>query len=79
MDYASRREGHYGQHIFQDVLDRKGQPLQGAFTYLMGQNGQILYLMPEQGLVVYRAGEKIALLHSTLYGAWNSASQDESQ
>ena len=73
VDYASRREGHYGQHIFQDVLDRKGQPLQGAFTYLMGQNGQILYLMPEQGLVVYRAGEKLSLLHSTLYGAWNSA------
>jgi hypothetical protein len=68
----ARSRDNYGQHIRQNVLDRPGQALQGPFTYLMGQNGQVLYLMPQQGLVVYRAGERIQLLHSTLYGAWNS-------
>lgn len=63
---------HYGQHISQNVLDRPGEALQGPFTYLLGQNGQVLYLMPQHGLVVYRAGERVQLLHSTLYGAWNS-------
>lgn len=63
---------HYGQHISQNVLDRPGQALQGPFTYLLGQNGQVLYLMPQHGLVVYRAGERVQLLHSTLYGTWNS-------
>lgn len=65
---------HYGAHIRQNVLDREGQALQGPFTYLLGQGGQMLYLMPQHGLVVYRAGENIPLLHSTLYGAWNSTS-----
>ena len=64
--------GNYGQHILQNILDRPGEALQGPFTYLLGQNGQVLYLMPQHGLVVYRAGERIQLLHSTLYGAWNS-------
>jgi CubicO group peptidase (beta-lactamase class C family) len=73
LSYAEVRRGHYGQHVWQDVLDRPGQSLQGQFTYLFGQNGQILYLMPERDLVVYRAGEKVQLLHSTLYGAWNTA------
>ena len=67
-----RHKSHYGAHIRQDILDRPGQELQGPFTYLMGQGGQVLYLMPEEGLVVYRAGEEWQLLHSTLYGAWNS-------
>ena len=57
------------------MLDRAGQALQGPFTYLMGQGGQVLYLLPEQQLVVYRAGETVQLLHSTLYGAWNSISR----
>lgn len=69
---ADRNKTHYGTHIWQDVLDRPGQALQGPFTYLMGQGGQTLYLMPDKGVVVYRAGEGIQLLHSTLYGAWNS-------
>jgi hypothetical protein len=55
------------------VLDRPGQQLQCPFTYFFGQNGQLLYLMPEHDLVVYRAGERMQLLHSTLYGAWNTA------
>lgn len=67
-----RHHNRYGAHIRQDILDRSGQELQGPFTYLMGQGGQVLYLMPEQKLVVYRAGEDWQLLHSTLYGAWNS-------
>jgi len=69
---ADRHKTHYGTHIWQDVLDRPGQALQGPFTYLMGQGGQTLYLMPDKGVVVYRAGDDIQLLHSTLYGAWNS-------
>lgn len=69
---ADRHKTHYGEHTWQDVLDRPGQALQGPFTYLMGQGGQTLYLMPAKGLVVYRAGDDIQLLHSTLYGAWNS-------
>jgi CubicO group peptidase (beta-lactamase class C family) len=69
---AELRADHYGAHIRQNILDRPGEDLQGAFTYMFGQGGQLLYLMPERGLVVYRAGESIPLLHSTLYGAWNS-------
>ena len=56
----------------QNVLDRRGQTLQGSFTYLMGQGCQVLYLTPEHDLVVYRSAENVQLLHSTLYGAWNS-------
>lgn len=66
------RKDHYGHHIRQNVLDRPGQALQGSFTYLMGQNGQVLYLMPQYRLVVYRAGEGLQLLHSTLYAAWET-------
>jgi CubicO group peptidase (beta-lactamase class C family) len=72
---ADRLDDNYGQHVRQNVLDRAGQPLQGPFSYFMGQGGQVLYLLPDQQLVVYRAGEDVQLLHSTLYGAWNSISQ----
>lgn len=74
VSYADRLHDNYGQHLRQNVLDRAGQALQGPFTYLMGQGGQVLYLLPEQQLVVYRSGETAQLLHSTLYGAWNSIS-----
>lgn len=67
-----RLNDHYGNHTLQNVLDRQGEDLQGQFSYFMGQNGQILYIMPDKNLVVYRAGERHQLLHSTLYGAWNS-------
>ena len=53
-----RLNDHYGNHTLQNVLDRKGEDLQGPFSYFMGQNGQILYIMPERNLVVYRAGER---------------------
>ena len=69
---AELRVDHYGAHIRQNVLDRNGQALQGPFTYLLGQGGQVLYLLPQHDLVVYRAGDSLQLLHSTLYGAWNS-------
>lgn len=75
VTYAERLPDHYGQHVRQNVLDRAGEALQGPFSYFMGQGGQVLYLLPEQQLVVYRAGETVQLLHSTLYGAWNSISQ----
>lgn len=74
VSYADRLHDNYGQHLRQNVLDRAGEALQGPFTYLMGQGGQVLYLLPEQRLVVYRSGEAVQLLHSTLYGAWNSIS-----
>lgn len=72
---ADRLDDNYGQHVRQNVLDRAGQALQGPFSYFMGQGGQVLYLLPDQQLVVYRAGEEVQLLHSTLYGAWNSISE----
>lgn len=68
----ARRGNVYGYHLFQNVLDREGEALQGPFSYFMGQNGQVLYLMPQEGLVVYRAGGRQQLLHSTLYAGWNS-------
>ncbi|MBW4656794.1 MAG: beta-lactamase family protein [Kaiparowitsia implicata GSE-PSE-MK54-09C] len=73
---AMRLDDHYGYHTLQNVLDRDGENLQGPFTYFIGQNGQILYIMPEKHLVVYRAGQRYQLLHSTLYGAWNSISRE---
>ncbi|MEE9589360.1 MAG: serine hydrolase [Hyphomicrobiaceae bacterium] len=64
--------GHYGLHVRHDVLDRPGEPLQGRFTYFLGQGGQIVYLMPAQDLIVVRFGERAQLLHSTLYSVWKS-------
>lgn len=72
----ARLNDHYGNHTLQNVLDRKGEDLQGQFSYFMGQNGQILYIMPDKNLVVYRAGGRHQLLHSTLYGAWNSIAKE---
>ena len=72
LDAASLRHGVYGYHIRHDTLDRAGEPLQGPFAYMMGMGGQLLYLMPQQDLVVFRSGEKIPLLHSTLYAAWRA-------
>ncbi|MCX2723545.1 serine hydrolase [Roseibium salinum] len=65
-------DGSYGLHVRHNILDRQGQALQGPFTYMMGQGGQIVYIMPEKDLVVVRFGEQHSLLHSTLYSAWNS-------
>ncbi|WP_269583207.1 serine hydrolase domain-containing protein [Roseibium sp. Sym1] len=67
-----RSDGTYGSHIRHNVLDRPGEALQGPFSYMMGQGGQIVYIMPGEDLVVVRFGERHSLLHSTLYSAWNS-------
>ncbi len=67
-----RATGRYGLHIYHDVLDRKGQALNGPFSYMLGTGGQITYLMPAENLVVVRFGERHALLHSTLYAAWRT-------
>jgi CubicO group peptidase (beta-lactamase class C family) len=75
LSYDAIRSGHYGLHIYQNVLDRAGEPLQGPFTYMMGSGGQIVYLMPNQDLVAVRFGEQIQLLHSTLYTGWRSISE----
>ncbi|MEP3274777.1 MAG: serine hydrolase [Stappiaceae bacterium] len=66
----ARHAGRYGMHVFHNVLDRKGQPLQGPFSFMAGTGGQRVYMMPEADLVVVRFGAKRQLLHSTLYAAW---------
>lgn len=63
----ARHGGVYGLHIRHDVLDRPGQAVQAPFSYMLGQGGQVVYLLPDQDAVVVRFGEKLQLLHSTLY------------
>lgn len=67
---ADRAAGHYGIHLYHDVLNRGGEPLQGPFSYMLGRGGQAVYMMPEKKLVVVRFGEGNQLLHSTLYAVW---------
>lgn len=71
------RGSRYGLHTYRNVLDRPGEPLQGGFTYFFGRGGQTVYLMPEKDLVVIRFGQKIQLLHTTLYTAWRSIGHKE--
>ena len=66
------RKGVYGLHVRHDLLDRPGEPLQGGFTYFIGNGGQIVYLMPDKDLVVVRFGDAMQLLHSTLYATWRT-------
>lgn len=72
LSSKARTKGAYGTHIRHNILDRKGEALQGSFSYMMGQGGQIVYMMPDKDLVVVRFGDRHSLLHSTLYSAWNS-------
>jgi CubicO group peptidase (beta-lactamase class C family) len=72
LSRADIARGRYGLHVYHDVLDRDGEALQGPFTYFFGSGGQITYLMPDEDLVVVRFGEKIQLLHTTLYAAWRT-------
>lgn len=67
LDAEARRQGVYGDQIRHDVLDRPGEALQGPFTFLFGHGGQVVYLLPRQDAVVVRFGERMQLLHSTLY------------
>lgn len=62
-----RQQGTYGWHLRHDVLDRKGETLAGPFAYFMGHGGQMLYLLPDSDMLVVRFGERLQLLHSTLY------------
>ena len=78
LDTAALRQGVYGYHIRHDMLDRAGEPLQGSFAYMMGMGGQLLYLMPQRDLIVFRAGERMPLLHTTLYAAWKAIGQPPS-
>lgn len=72
LDNAALRSGVYRNQTRYNILDRKGEALQGAFSYFAGRGGQTVYLMPRQNLIVVRFGEEQQLLHSTLYAAWNS-------
>ncbi|HUR43421.1 MAG TPA: serine hydrolase, partial [Aestuariivirga sp.] len=67
-------KGAYSLHVWHDILDRPGEPLQGRFTYFMGNGGQAVYLMPEKDLIVVRFGARPQLLHSTLYEVWKQIS-----
>lgn len=67
LDAQVRRQGSYGDQLRHDVLDRPGEPAQGPFAYFMGLDGQMVYLLPKQDAVVVRFGERMQLLHSTLY------------
>jgi len=69
-------KGIYANHVRYDILNRKGEDLQGRFAYFMGHNGQVVYLKPEQDLIVVRFGDKPQLLHSTLYEIWKSLNQN---
>ncbi|WP_169054216.1 serine hydrolase [Nitratireductor sp. XY-223] len=71
-----RLHGHYGTQVFHNLLDRPGERLQGPFTYMIGRSGQTAYMMPQRDLVVVRFGDRIPLLHSTLYAAWDSVEPD---
>ncbi|MBD1547944.1 serine hydrolase domain-containing protein [Roseibium aggregatum] len=67
LDAQARRQGAYGDQVRHDVLDRPGEQAQGPFAYFMGLDGQMVYLLPKQDAVVVRFGERVQLLHSTLY------------
>lgn len=69
---SDRQKGLYDLHLYQNVLDRAGEPLQGPFSYMFGSKGQTVYMMPDKDLVVVRFGDGLPLLHSTLYAAWRS-------
>ena len=67
LDAEARRQGVYGDQIRHDVLDRPGEVLDGPFAYFLGHGGQVVYLLPLQDAVVVRFGDRVQLLHSTLY------------
>jgi CubicO group peptidase (beta-lactamase class C family) len=67
-------KGVYGHHLRHDVLDRPGEAIAGAFSYMLGQGGQVLYLLPDEDIVAIRFGERMQRLHSTLYAAGRAIS-----
>jgi CubicO group peptidase (beta-lactamase class C family) len=72
LPHAALRDGVYSSFTNHNILDRPGEALQGPFAFFFGSRGQAVYLMPERDLVVVRFGNKIQLLHSTLYGVGQS-------
>lgn len=72
FEHKDLREGVYGLHVRHDILDRKGETIQGPFTYFVGHGGQLVYMLPEYDLVIVRFGRKHTLLHSTVYFLWRS-------
>jgi CubicO group peptidase (beta-lactamase class C family) len=72
LSHDALHQGVYGSFAYHNILDRPGQALQGPFAYFFGSKGQTVYLMPKQDLVVVRFGNKIQLLHSTLYSVGDS-------
>ncbi len=68
LSHTALHRGVYAHFAYHNILDRPGEALQGPFAYFFGSRGQTVYLMPEKDLVVVRFGNKIQLLHSTLYG-----------
>lgn len=72
LETAALQENVYGHHINHNILDRPGEPLQGAFSYMLGSGGQVTYMMPQEDFIVVRLGYGMQLLHSTLYEAWRS-------
>ncbi len=69
---ADLSRNRYGLHIYHNILDRKGEPLQGRFAFAFGSKGQVIYMMPDKDLDIVRLGEQVAPLRSTLYSAWRS-------
>lgn len=67
LTVSQRHESTYGWHLRHDILDREGERLAGPFAYFMGHGGQMLYILPESDMVVVRFGDRLQLLHSTLY------------
>jgi hypothetical protein len=39
---SQRSKGVYANHKRHDILDRKGEPLQGGFSYFMGHARQVV-------------------------------------
>lgn len=64
---AQLHNGQYANQVYHNILDRAGEPMSGRFTYFMGSRGQMTYLKPDDGVVAVRFGDRIPLLHSTLY------------
>lgn len=72
LPHAALHDGVYSTFTNHNILDRSGEALRGPFAFFFGSRGQTVYLMPARDLVVVRFGNKIQLLHSTLYGVGRS-------
>ena len=69
---ADLSRNRYGLHIYHNILDRKGESLQGRFVFAFGSKGQVIYMMPDKDLDIVRLGEQVAPQRFRLYSAWRS-------